>query len=326
MDIVSFDGPVTFDDGRYHGSIDQIAGNVLGGWVGSKSTRPAALRITASSARGSVTTSNREPRPDVAAALGCDAACGYRLPLAQVVTLADLLTVRDDQRLAFRLCIETESGEPVARFVVALTRRDLLKARFRTHLEPDHHAVSGWHVDFGGDETYAPRFVMRNTLGEVQNLPLQDARDVREAFPHARAWRWAAAHDAAFTVRKLPLTVVVAHGPHIVQEEPLLVPPVLFHASRIDGAVIGWAIDPANPDVRPRVTLRDAAETMRSAKACLYRPDVRALVPGFDGFCGFLIPTQHMAGPLVLDLVGVGGVIGAAELSMPALEPAPPDK
>jgi hypothetical protein len=52
--------------------------------------------------------------------------------------------------------------------------------------------------------------------------------------------------------------------------------------------VEGWALNAADPDLKPRLEVMYRGEVVASGRATMFRPDLR-MVTGEDGFCGFQI-------------------------------------
>jgi hypothetical protein len=50
----------------------------------------------------------------------------------------------------------------------------------------------------------------------------------------------------------------------------------------------GWALNAADPDLKPRVEAMQQGEVIASGRATMFRPDLKK-VTGEDGFCGFRI-------------------------------------
>lgn len=305
--VTGSDRPVSISAGKVEGFIDPIRDNFIEGWIVNLKDHTERFRITAVYGSQFSFTESDRPRHDVFTKRARKLHCGFRIALADLIDLQEVVNAADEQVFMIRMSIETSRGELFAEVLVSLTRSDYLRGRFRTHLEPVPALIAGWHADFAGQRSYDPTFHLRNADGDVRALAAMVATDVEEAYPSARAWRFASKLDASFLVKKIPVALRVLAGGDVIHEIDVSPIPITFHVDAADACISGWAIDNSNPYVRPQVTVYDGIGNGRSVRACLYRGDVRLRATWSDGFCGFSIPVEDMSGPLAIELVGTSG-------------------
>ena len=279
--------------------LDRLRGPNLHGWIHTKTPGiETNFKLEATTPTNFILASQFESAPATLHSLKGPEGCRYF-----VLALDDLLPLRDIYEGTIKvpnisLSLRRGSGYPIGSIAVTATREDLIKARLATNVEHKEGSIVGWHIDMHPEKS-APKITLRNSQGKEQKVGLKRADEIASLVEKASAWTISARLFPSFTVGQYPVALIVSTENNIVLSEmPVPIAPASYHIDTANGVLQGWAIDNVKPAKRPLIRVTGDGAVLRQMRAGLYRPDIRKIIPNFDGFCGFQIPLSGIDGPL----------------------------